>query len=119
MKIIDIFFSLNVHVTFYLSLKDALYKCTIIHSQRGRGGGAFQYACWKFWRKSLRDTEILFCGHGLNFVHPLEVSVLKQTLSQVIVSWLNALNDTTKKLWTCWGRNTLRGNKTAFLTPKK
>lgn len=66
-----------------------------LYTPRG-GGGALQYACWKFWRKSLRDTEILFCGHGLNFVHPLEVSVLKQTLSQVIFSWLNALNDTTK-----------------------
>ena len=70
-----------------------------------------------FWKEPLTGTKILFCGLGLNFFSPLRYRFLHtNTLSTQ--SYFSAQYAKSARAVDLLKLNTLRGNKSTFLTPK-
>ena len=75
-----------------------------------------------FWKEPLRGPKILFCGHGLKFCSPLRDTNTETThlLSVNFFSRLSTLKGAAKApAVSLLGPNTLRGTKTALLTPER
>lgn len=76
-------------------------------------------ARWKFCKELLRDTKVLFYGRGLNFFHPLEVSILKEHIISCYIFRFKTLKGTAIAPSVDLLRlNTVRGTQTTFSSPR-